>query len=220
MNFDRRFFVIILGAILFVNATVLPITTFAQIDPSRPPITVQWKLADYPEGTYTSPDDGTNILIFGVVNAGYETTFEVNEWPEFPVTIRITSPAGDIVYVNQLTPTCTSDQCYFETLFTVGGDKFEHTGQYRIHAQFKEQGVQDDFPYIKSPTSNELSELRDDFISEPNAQVLSLQVENKELRQQISSLQSQVIQLEKQVDDLNAIIQEQIKVIIQWIKTR
>ncbi|MGY5146603.1 MAG: hypothetical protein ACW9W4_01180 [Candidatus Nitrosopumilus sp. bin_7KS] len=125
--------------------------TYAQTDSSRSPMTVQWSVAGSPEGTSITLSSGIPLKISGIINAGYESTFQIGDNPLSQVAITVQNPAQKIVYIDQVYLGCAYDQCFFDTEFTLGGIGFDYTGLYTITAQYKKQTATADFPFISSP---------------------------------------------------------------------
>lgn len=116
-------------AILFFN----PVTTFAEIDQNKSPMTLDWKLKDTSDETFRSLQDGDKILVCGTINAGYESTFEIGE-TQTDVSLVLSDPMRERISLEQVKPVCAYDQCYFEWTITVGGSMWKHMGQYEIQA--------------------------------------------------------------------------------------
>ena len=142
---------------------------------------------------YYSDDD--EIIVSGSI-ANYDVGF--------PVQIQILDSKGNMVYVMQPKP--LSDGT-IHVSFKAGGPKWAISGQYEIRAQYDDHVFSTYFDYQKDASME-------------NTSNKSMQEENKILQQQVSSLRLQVQALENKIDNLNQIIQEQVKVIYQWVVTR
>ncbi|MCH7559967.1 MAG: hypothetical protein IIC67_01120 [Thaumarchaeota archaeon] len=136
--------------ILFFN----PIITSAESDSNRPPMTLDWKLNDVSDGTYWSPQGGDKILVYGTINAGYDSTFEIGEI-QTDVSLVLSDPTREIIRIGQAEPTCVYDQCYFEWTIAVGS-LWKYTGQYEIQACYfghnnpQGQCASTEIPYVKA----------------------------------------------------------------------
>ncbi len=136
-----------------------PMLVFAEIDQNRLPMTLDWKLKDAPEGTNWQLQDGDKILIYGTINAGYESTFEIGEI-QTDVSLTLSDPIRERISLEQAEPVCAYDQCYFEWTITVGGPLWKHTGQYEIQACYlgynnpQAQCASTEIPYVRGSESN------------------------------------------------------------------
>jgi hypothetical protein len=142
--------------------------------------------------------DGDDIIISGSI-ANYDVGF--------PVQMQILDSKGDMVDVMQ--SQALSDGT-IHVSFKAGGPKWTINGQYEIRAQYDNHVFSTYFDYQKNAES----------IGNVSSDTMSMQEENKILQQQVSSLRLQVQTLENKIDNLNQIIQEQVKVIYQWVVTR
>ena len=140
--------------------------------------------------------DGDDIIISGSI-----TDYDVG----FPVQMQILDSKGNMVDVMQ--SQALSDGT-IHVSFKAGGPKWTISGQYEIRAQYENYVFSTYFDYQKDAESIE------------KTSNMSMQEENKILQQQVSSLRLQVQTLENKIDNLNQIIQEQVKVIYQWVVTR
>jgi len=115
--------------ILFFN----PITTFAEIDQNSLPMTLDWKIKDTSDGTNGQLQDGDKVLVYGTINTGYKSTFEIDKI-QTDVSLVLSDPMRERIDLEQVESVCAYDQCYFEWSITVGGPLWKHTGQYEIQA--------------------------------------------------------------------------------------
>ena len=129
MERKEQLSIITLSLIIFLPM----IPSFAEIDQNRLPMILDWKLKDVPDGTYESPQKGDKILVFGIINAGYESTFEIGEI-QTDVSLVLSDPVRERIGLEQVEPVCAYDQCYFEWTITAGGPLWKHIGQYEIQA--------------------------------------------------------------------------------------
>jgi len=106
---------------------------FAEIDQNRLPMTLDWKLKDTSDETNRTLQDGDKVLVYGTINAGYESTFEIGEI-QTDVSLVLSDPMRERIGLEQVEPVCAYDQCYFEWTITVGGPMWKHAGQYEIQA--------------------------------------------------------------------------------------
>ncbi|PBO84215.1 MAG: hypothetical protein COA77_10645 [Thaumarchaeota archaeon] len=119
--------------ILSVIISLSLIPAYAEIDQNRLPMTLDWKIKNSPDETSRSLQNGDKILVYGTINAGYESTFEIGEI-QTDVSLVLSDPTRERIGLEQVEPVCAYDQCYFEWIITVGGPLWKHTGQYEIQA--------------------------------------------------------------------------------------
>lgn len=149
-----------LGIIALSIIVFLPmIPAYAESDSNKPPMTIDWKLKDAPEGeSYFPIPDGEKILVYGTINSGYESTFEIGDI-QTDVSLTLSDPVRERIGIEQAEPVCAYDQCYFEWTITVGGPLWKHTGQYEIQACYlgynnpHAQCASTEIPYVKAPES-------------------------------------------------------------------
>lgn len=147
----------------------------------------------------------------------------------FPVTIQVIAANGNLVTVEQAS---VSEQKTYElVLDDTDGALWGSSGTYTIKASygtesrtasttFEFEGTREDLPDGKEP-ENTLSEVElKRKIRNLQSSLAESERENQNLRKANAELLQQVESLQRKVSDLTAIINEQIKVIYQWVVSR
>ncbi|WP_268544039.1 hypothetical protein [Candidatus Nitrosotenuis cloacae] len=164
---------------------------------------------------------GDTITVFGTVR---------ERLSGYPVTLQIIAANGNLVVVEQLD--VSGENKYGTSITDTDGALWRSAGTYSAHVIYgtETRNAKTTFVFGGAEAGNEIpddssGDIRngDDLrekITDLQRSLDAANRENQNLRQLNSELQGQVEALQKKVDGLSAIINEQIKVIYQWVMSR